>query len=171
MPGPIRNFQRRHPRRPKLAAISRRSLGMACAPPMTLKSRYHCAPSAISSMLPQLRLMPELDEAQRGEGEEEIRREGCSDLDEWLRQAGESWTEADGDADGRPDQSAEDDQHEHLRAVVSAPRIAACATSLPPTPRRTKWTAAIRRTTVIETRGGVECQVASAWCVRGRRIV
>src|SRR5215469_18759238 len=60
IPGPIRAFQTRSPRKPILVAISRRSLGMPCAPPITLNKRYHWGPRAISSILPQLRLSPSL---------------------------------------------------------------------------------------------------------------
>src|ERR1700761_1445917 len=72
MLGPRRNFQRRHPRRPKLVAISRRSLGMACAPPITLESRYHCAPRAMSSMLHQLRVIPSLMKPRVAKGKRKL---------------------------------------------------------------------------------------------------
>src|ERR1700722_9578408 len=60
IPGPIRVFHSRILRRPRLAAISRKSFGVGCAPPLTLYNRYHCAPKAINNMLPQFRLTPNL---------------------------------------------------------------------------------------------------------------
>src|SRR5262249_50708815 len=60
MPGPMSARHSRLRRRPMLAAISRRSFGIPCAPPITLNRRYHCAPNAIRSMLPQFKLSPNL---------------------------------------------------------------------------------------------------------------
>ena len=99
---------------------------MACAPPMTLKSRVPLRTERHQQNAAPVERDPELDEAERCEGKEEVRREGCSDLDEWLRQAGESWTQADGDTDGRPDQSAEDDQHEHSRGCGASEDRGVC---------------------------------------------
>ena len=42
----------------RLAAASRRSVGIALAPAITLNRMYHCVPSAISKTPPQLRLIP-----------------------------------------------------------------------------------------------------------------
>src|SRR6476620_3024850 len=42
----------------RLAAASRRSLGIALAPAITLNRMYHCAPSDINRMPPLLRLPP-----------------------------------------------------------------------------------------------------------------
>ena len=39
-------------------AASRKSLGMALAPAITLNRMYHCDPSAISTMPPRFRLIP-----------------------------------------------------------------------------------------------------------------
>ena len=116
MPGPISAFHARPRRSPMLAAISRRSFGMLCAPPITLNSRYHCAPSAISSMLPQLRLDAQLDEPERREREKKVGGKRRQDLNDRLGDSRELRAESDGDADRRPDQSAEDQQDDHPRA-------------------------------------------------------
>ena len=54
MAGMISVFQSCQRRRPNKAAASRRSVGIAIAPAMTLNRMYHCVPSAISSTLPRL---------------------------------------------------------------------------------------------------------------------
>ncbi len=49
-------------RRPMLAAISRRSLGMPWAPPITLNSRYHCAPKRHQQHAAPVEAHSQLDE-------------------------------------------------------------------------------------------------------------
>ena len=58
MAGRMNLVQRTRPRTPIRLMASRRSLGMADAPAITLNRMYHCAPSAISKMPPKFRLMP-----------------------------------------------------------------------------------------------------------------
>src|SRR5580658_763915 len=54
MPGIMKRFQRNQPVTSRSAVISRSSVGMLCAPAIVLKRTYHCAPSAIKRMQPQL---------------------------------------------------------------------------------------------------------------------
>src|SRR5579862_7070436 len=52
--GMMRVFHKRQPRRPNIRAASFKSVGIAIEPAMTLKRMYHCVPSAMRKMLPQL---------------------------------------------------------------------------------------------------------------------
>ena len=83
---------------------------MLCAPPITLNNRYHCAPSAMSSMLPQLRLTPSLMKTEGGKGEKKVSRKRSEDLHEGLGNASELRTESDGHANGCPNESTEDQE-------------------------------------------------------------
>src|ERR1700760_1451303 len=70
--GMIRVLHRCQRPRRKLAAASRRSLGIAEAPAMTLNRMYHWAPRLISRIPPKFRLIPVLIRARVANGNRKL---------------------------------------------------------------------------------------------------
>ena len=98
------------------SATSRRSVGIAMAPAITLNRMYHCVPSSISRIEPTPSPPPMLDQRQQHHGKQRRGRHRRGHLRQRLRDARQLRVETDGHArrngPQRRDQQRDDHAHE-----------------------------------------------------------